>query len=160
MPRAPGHDPGQSPPAGLTWADYVDSLVATCGTLAAVAERLASRRAYADDVGPIERAPRRLPTRGRLAGGTWGTRALATFGLPAAADARARWMGAYHSRFTDLPVPLCIDLVRLWDRPPVSEAPKARLWLTLAHATCALRADKAEEAGEHLARSQGSVAGA
>lgn len=112
----------------------------TCGTLAAVAERLASQRGFSDDVNSIERALRRLRTRGQLAGGTWGARALTVFGLPAAADARARWMGAYHSRFIDLPVPLCLDLVRPWDRPPVSKAPAARLWLVLARATCALRA--------------------
>jgi hypothetical protein len=160
MPRAPGHDPGQGLPAGFTWQDYVDSLVESCGTLAAVAERLASRRAYTDDVGSIERALRRLRTRGQLAGGTWGARALAAFGLPAAADARMRWMGAYHSRFTDLPVPLCLDLVRLWDRPPVSEAPATRLWLALAHATCAQRAGADAEAAEHLARSHASIAAA
>jgi hypothetical protein len=160
MPRAPGHDPGHGPPAGFTWEDYVDSLVETCGTLAAVAERLASRRGYTDDVGSIERALRRLRTRRQLAGGTWGARALTAFGLPAAADARARWMGAYHSRFTDLPVALCVDLVRLWDRPPVSEAPATRLWLALAHATCALRAGANDEAAEHLARSHASTASA
>lgn len=160
MPRAPGHDPGQGPPPGFTWADYVDSLVQTCGTLAAVAERLASRRGFTDDVGSVERALRRLRTRGQLAGGTWGARALAAFGLPAAADARARWMGAYHSRFTDLPVPLCLDLVRLWDQPPVSEAPAARLWLALAHATCAQRAGDSAQASEHLARSRAGLAGA
>ena len=170
MPRTLGHDPGQhedprvgaknGPPAGFTWEAYIDSLVETCGTLAAVAERLASRRGFADDVGSIERALRRLRTRGQLAGGTWGARALAAFGLPSAAEARARWMGAYHSRFTDLPVPLCVDLVRLWDRPPVSEAPASRLWLVLAHATCAQRAGADQEAAEHLARSHASTAAA
>lgn len=49
MPRAPGQDPGHGPPVGFTWEDYVDFLVETCGTLAAVAERLASRRGYSDE---------------------------------------------------------------------------------------------------------------
>ncbi|MBX3188413.1 MAG: hypothetical protein KF819_15455 [Labilithrix sp.] len=160
MVRALGHDPGQAPPAGLSWQDYVDWLVATAGSLAAVAEKLASLRGFKEDVGSIERALRRLRTRGQQAGGTWGVRALAAFGLPGAADQRARWMGAYHSRFTDQPVGLCKDLVRLWDRPPVSEAPGSRLWLALAHATCAQRAGAIEEAEEHLARAQGCVAGA
>ncbi len=159
MPRTPGHDPGQSPP-GFSWGDYVDSLVVTCGSLAAVAGRLASQRGFTDDLGSVERALRRLRMRGQLAGGTWGARALGVFGLPAAADARARWMGAYHSRFTDLPVPLCLDLVRLWDRPPVSEAPAARLWLVLAHATCAQRAGNTALAAEQLARSRAMLAGA
>lgn len=160
MPRTPGHDPGQSPPPGFTWGDYVDSLVVTSGSLAAVAERLASQRGFTDDVGSVERALRRLRTRGQLGGGTWGARALTVFGLPAAADARARWMGAYHSRFTDLPVPLCLDLVRLWDRPPISEAPAARLWLVLAHATCAQRGGNAALAAEHLDRSRAALGGA
>ncbi|MBS2016088.1 MAG: hypothetical protein JST00_24620 [Deltaproteobacteria bacterium] len=161
MPRAPGHDPGHdTPPAGMSWADYVEHLVSTCGSLAAVAERIASMRGFDDDVGSIERALRRLRTRGQREGGTWGARALSVFGLPAAADARARWMGAYHSRFNDLPVPLCKDLVRLWDRPPVSEAPASRLWLALAHATCAARADRLDEARTHLERAHASIAAA
>lgn len=161
MARAPGHDPGHDlPPAGMSWEDYVEHLVATCGSLAAVAEKLASMRGYDDDVNSVERALRRLRTRGQQAGGTWGARALSVFGLPAAADARARWMGAYHSRFNDLPVPLCQDLVRLWDRPPISEAPATRLWLAIAHATCAQRADRADEAKAHLHRAHASIASA
>jgi hypothetical protein len=148
--------PGQIPGHGLSWEEYVDWLVETHGTLAAVAERLSNVRAFADDVGSIERALRRLRKRGHLAGGTWGQRALTTFGLPGAADARARWMGAYHSRFTDLPVPLCQDLVRLWDRPPVSEDPSSRAWLALGHATNALRAADFEGAKAHLRRARAS----
>jgi hypothetical protein len=154
MTAAPGHVPGH----GLSWEEYVDWLVETHGTLAAVAERLANVRAFADDVGSIERALRRLRKRGHLAGGTWGQRALVTFGLPGAADARARWMGAYHSRFTDLPVPLCQDLVRLWDRPPVSEDPASRAWLALGHATNALRAADFAGAVAHLRRARASFA--
>ncbi|MBX3233655.1 MAG: hypothetical protein KIT84_21150 [Labilithrix sp.] len=150
MRKAPGHDPGH----GLSWRDYVDGLVEAHGSLAAVAERLARSRAYADDAASIERALRRLRTRGQHAGGVWGDRALAAFGLPDAAEARARWMGAYHSRFTDLPVPLCLDLVRLWDRPPVSEAPAARTWLALARASCALRAADEDGAVPHLRRAR------
>src|SRR5688500_5887809 len=115
MAGGPGHDPGQ----GFSWADYVDWLVETHGTLAAVAERLSALRAYKEDAASIERALRRLRARGQKEGGSWGTRVLAAIGLPGAAEARTRWMGAYHSRFVDLPVPLCLDLVRLWDRPPI-----------------------------------------
>lgn len=159
MTRAPGHDPGQGPP-GLSWGDYVDALVAAHGTLAAVAEKLAAHRAYVDDVASVERALRRLRARDQLAGGTWGARALAAFGLPDAASARSRWMGAYHSRFVDLPVPLCQDLVRLWDRPPVSEAPGARAWLALAHASNALRAADRSAAALHLQRARASIGAA
>lgn len=150
MTKAPGHDPGH----GLTWRAYVDGLVEEHGSLAAVAERLSRQRAYHDDAGSIERALRRLRTRRQEAGGIWGERALATFGLPNAAEARAKWMGQYHSRFTDLAVPLCLDLVRLWDRPPVSEATSAATWLALAHARCALRAADAEAATRHVQRAR------
>lgn len=132
-------------------------LVASHGTLAAVAERLASTRAWAEDRASIERALRRLRARGDREGGTWGERCLATFGLPGALRGRVRWLGAYHSRFTDLPVPLCEDLLRLWDRPPVSEAPDAQAWLALGHASCALRAARGVEVGAHLQRARAAV---
>lgn len=102
----------------------------------------------------MERALRRLRARGQQDGGAWGARALVAFGLPGAVDARTRWMGAYHSRFTDLPVPLCQDLVRLWDRPPVSEAPASRVWLALAQASCALRLANRAGAAVHLRRAR------
>lgn len=150
--------PGQEPGHGFSWGDYVDWLVESHGTLAAVAERLSALRAYKEDAASIERALRRLRGRGQKEGGSWGTRVLSSFGLPDAADARTRWMGAYHSRFTDLPVSLCLDLVRLWDRPPVNEAPAARMWLGIAHATCALRAADSSSAKEHHRRARASFA--
>ncbi|MEO5729768.1 MAG: hypothetical protein ABI134_18840 [Byssovorax sp.] len=153
-PAAPGHDPGHASPQGFSWGDHLAWLVERHGSLAAVAERLSALRGYADDAGSVERALRRLRSRGQQDGGAWGARALAAFGLPEAVDARARWMGAYHSRFTDLPVPLCQDLVRLWDRPPVSEAPSARVWLAVAHASCALRLADRSAAATHLRRAR------
>jgi hypothetical protein len=152
---APGHVPGQGPPAGFSWGDYVGWLVERQGTLAAVAERLAALGAFADDVGSVERGLRRLRSRGQLGGGRWGARALAAFGLPGAIDERARWMGAYHSRFTDLPLPLCQDLLRLWDRPPLSDSPSS-VWLALGHATGALRGNEFEAAKAHLRRARAS----
>lgn len=153
-PAAPGHDPGHASPPGFSWGDHLAWLVERHGSLAAVAERLAALRGYADDAASVERALRRLRARGQQDGGTWGARVIAAFGLPEAVDARARWMGAYHSRFTDLPVPLCQDLVRLWDRPPVSEAPTARVWLAVAHASCALRLADRSAAATHLRRAR------
>jgi hypothetical protein len=153
MSSAPGHDPGQEA-AAFSWAEYVAWLVDRHGTLAAAAERLAAHRGYRDDAASIERALRRLRARGQHDGGTWGARALAAFGLPEAVDARARWMGAYHSRFTDLPVPLCQDLVRLWDRPPVSDSPVGAVWLALAHASCALRGSDWAGAEPHVRRAK------
>jgi hypothetical protein len=149
---ARGHNPGHQAQAGtpLDWASYVDGLIAEHGTLAALSERLGGVRGYREDVESIARALRRLRVRGSLPGGAWGERLLRTFGLPAALDARLRFMGQYHSRFVDLPVPLATDLVQLWDRPPTSESRAGRLWLSLARATLALRAADAGEAAVHL----------
>jgi tetratricopeptide (TPR) repeat protein len=166
MATSPGHDSGHEPAAdaksstdpGFSWADHLAWLVEKHGSLAAVAERLSALRGYKEDVATIERALRRLRSRGQLDGGTWGSRLLTAFGLPGAVDARARWMGAYHSRFTDLPLPVCRDLVRLWDRPPISDAPASRIWLALAHTTCALRGNERDNAKTHLQRARASFA--
>jgi hypothetical protein len=166
MATSPGQDPGQVPTEnaenatdpGFSWADHVAWLVEKHGSLAAVAERLSALRGYTEDVATIERALRRLRGRGQLDGGSWGGRVLAAFGLPSAVDARARWMGAYHSRFNDLPLSVCRDLVRLWDRPPISDAPASRIWLALAHTTCALRGNETEAAATHLRRARASFA--
>src|SRR5262245_56287312 len=96
---------------GFTWAEMIDGLVEREGTLTRVAEQLAAQRGFEDDVQSIERALRRLRERGLRPGGKWGARVIARFGLPSSVEARLRWMGAYHSRFTDLPVTVCEDLV-------------------------------------------------
>ncbi len=142
----PGQNSGQP-----TWDVYVDALVQEHGSLAGVAQRLAEVHGWRDDAESIARALRRLRKRGALPGGRWGARLLATFGLPTSIEARLRFMGSYHSRFVDLPVPLCTDLVQLWDRPPTSESRSGRLWLSLARATLALRTRDVPLAGEHLA---------
>lgn len=149
---AHGHDPGHA--LGFRWDDYVSWLIEAHGSLAAVADKLAERRAWVDDRASIERALRRLRTRANLDGGQWGSRCLAAFGLPHALRDRARWLGAYHSRFTDLPVSICEDLVRVWDRPPMNESPEASCWLSLAHASCALRSMRRDEAADHLRRAR------
>lgn len=158
MGAARGGAAGPDVDPGFSWADHVAWLVERQGSLSAVAERLSALRSYEDDVGTIERALRRLRARGQRDGGAWGARVLAAFGLPDAVEARARWMGAYHSRFTDLPLPVCRDLVQLWDRPPLSDAPGSRLWLALAHASCALRGDAREAALVHFRRARASLA--
>jgi hypothetical protein len=138
--------------AGFTWSDYLDDLVARQGTLTAVAEKLAAARGFADDVASVERALRRLRGRGLRAGGKWGTRAVAVFGLPATVESRVRWLGAYHSRFTDLAVPVCEDLVRLWDRPPTTERRESRAWIALSRASIALRHHDFDGASRELAQ--------
>lgn len=136
--------------SGHDWETYLDALVAERGSLATVAEVLAATRGYEDDVDSVERALRRLRKRGTLPGGTWGARLLRAFGVPAPVEERLRFMGAYHSRFEDLPVPLCRDLVQLWDRPPTSESAAGRVWLPLARANLALRDRQFEEARPFL----------
>lgn len=134
------------------WAEVLDALVVAHGSLAAVGERLAADRGHVEDVESVVRALRRLRARGGLCGGKWGARVLRTFGLPASVEARLRFMGAYHSRFVDLPLPLCADLVALWDRPPTSESRLGRLWLALARLTLAFRERDLEEAGRRLSQ--------
>ena len=131
----PGQDSGQ---AAFSWREYVDAIVAERGSLALAALHLAERRSFEEDVGSVERGLRRLRERGSKDGGVWGERALRCFGLPAAVADRVRWMGQYHTRFTDLPASLCEELLRPWDRPPVSESP-ARIWVLLGRVGLALR---------------------
>ncbi|MEZ4464725.1 MAG: hypothetical protein R3F43_09545 [bacterium] len=124
--------------APFAWGALVDGLAAEHGSLAALALHLAERRAFAEDAESVERGLRRLRGRGSGAGGVWGDRLLRVYGLPTAVVDRVRWMGQYHTRFTDLPVSLCRELLGPWDRPPVSESP-ARVWVLLGRASLALR---------------------
>jgi tetratricopeptide (TPR) repeat protein len=147
MRAPPGQKSGHSDstPPGFAWGDLVAALVEEHGSLAQVAWRLVEQGGGAGDVASVERALRRLRTRGQRDGGAWGARLLRHFGVPRSVEARLRWMGLYHSPFNDLPLPVCLDLVRLWDRPPASES-RARLWLQLARASCALRQRAFDEA--------------
>ncbi len=159
MTEEPGQEPGHAADTsanasagatgGLTWGEYVEALVASRGTLAAVAQHLCAQQGYASDVETAERALRRLRGRGHLDGGIWGRRALRVFGLPSSAVERVRWMGHYHSPFTSLPTTICAELLRAWDRPPVSESP-ARIWVQLGLASVALRRRDLAQADVHL----------
>lgn len=130
--------------------------MASHGTLAAVAERLAEARSHTESVQTIERGLRRLRARGQHDGGTWGRRVLRGFGIPGDIEGRVRWMGHYHSRFNDLPRSICLDLLRPWRRPPISESP-ARAWVWLGLTSVALR-DRALEEGEACLVNAESVA--
>jgi tetratricopeptide (TPR) repeat protein len=132
--------------AGFSWGDYLAALVEEHGTLTAVAWKLVE---HGDDVANIERGLRRLRSKESGDGGTWGRRLLRQLGLPRPIEARLRWMGLYHSPFNDLPLPLCLDQLRLWDRPPVAES-RARVWLHLGFASTALRRRDFAAAGLHL----------
>ena len=151
MSEQPGQEPGQ-PPAGYAWGDLISGLIDEHGSLAAVAWKLIE---HGDDVASIERALRRLRSRGQLDGGVWGQRLLRVFGVPKSIEDRLRWMGLYQSPFNDLPLALCRDQLRLWDRPPISES-RARVWLQLGHASCALRQREHDLAAEHIAAARSS----
>ncbi len=143
---APGQNSGQ---AGLDWGEYLELLIEERGSLAAVAAALAERRGYVEELSSVERGLRRLRDRRQHGGGVWGTRVLQAFGMPQTVEARVRWMGHYHGRFTDLPASICDELLAIWDRPPVSESP-ARIWVKLGQANVALRRRLPELAREHL----------
>jgi hypothetical protein len=151
---ASGQKSGQP---GYAWDDLVTALVAEHGTLTAVAWKLIER-GDGDDVASIERALRRLRGRGQRDGGVWGQRLIRRFGVPREIGARVRWMGLYHSPFNDLPLSLCLDQLRLWDRPPVA-ATRARLWIALGYASCALRQRRPEVAAQRCDEVAAALAG-
>ncbi|MCA9685968.1 MAG: hypothetical protein KC457_27595, partial [Myxococcales bacterium] len=135
----PGQESGQERgQAAFDWGDYLEALIGERGSLTLVAQHLAERRAFAEDAASVERGLRRLRGRGNKDGGVWGQRLLRCFGLPGAVADRVRWMGQYHTRFTDLPASLAEELLQPWDRPPISESP-ARIWVLLGRASLALR---------------------
>src|SRR5262249_50614906 len=99
-----------------------------------------------------------LRARGQREGGVWGQRLLRRVGVPRAITERVRWMGLYHSPFNDLPLSLCLDQLRLWDRPPVAET-GARLWIELGYASCALRQRRHQAATAHAEAVEATLAG-
>ena len=139
----------QGDDGAFDWQGYIDGLVAERGSLAAVAERLSEQRGHREQIESIERGLRRLRGRGTQGGGVWGQRVLRAFGLPAEVEARVRWMGQYHTRFSDLPASLGLELLRPWDRPPVSEGP-ARVWVQLGLCSVALRRQQPDLGLQHL----------
>lgn len=155
MPPDPGHDSGH-PTGGLSWGELLELLVVQHGTLTAVAWKLVEHGGGDDDVASVERALRRLRTRGQRDGGRWGQRILRVCGVPAPVEARVRWFGHYHSPFNDLPVALCLDQLRLWDRPPIALS-RARVWLHLGQASCALRTRRLDDAATHADRARAAL---
>jgi hypothetical protein len=143
---------------GYGWDDLIEALVAEHGTLTAVAWKLVEQ-AGVDDVATVERALRRLRGRGQRDGGVWGRRLVRRFGVPRGISERVRWMGVYHSPFNDLPLSLCLDQLRLWDRPPVAET-RTRLWIELGYASCALRQRRHDDATAHCEQVSTALAGA
>jgi hypothetical protein len=138
----------------LRWSEYIARLASEHGSLAALALKLSLAEGGDLNATSVERALRRLRTKSHEDGGRYGRLLLRTFGMPQDIERRAKWMGVYHSRFTDLPVSMCLDQLRLWDRPPLAES-RTRTWLELGFATCALRQHDLSLAGAHLAKARG-----
>lgn len=134
---------------GLDWEQLVAHGVETHGSLAELALQLTVAEGLDADLASVERALRRLRERGQRDGGVWGRRLLRAFGVPQDVERRVQWMGVYHSRFIDLPVSVCLDQLRLWDRPPLSES-RAHVWIRLGFAACALRVGDTEHARARL----------
>jgi hypothetical protein len=139
---------------GLSWRQYLEQLVAEHGSFAAIALKLSVSDGGETDLASVERALRRLRTKEHQDGGQYGVRLLRVFGISKAIEQRVKWMGVYHSRFADLPVSLCLDQLRMLNRPPLSES-KARTWIELGFATCALRSGELESAAVHLQNARG-----
>ncbi|MEO0604710.1 MAG: hypothetical protein AAF211_24975 [Myxococcota bacterium] len=140
-------------PLSVSWRDLVDRLAAEHGSLAELARTVldhapASAR-LSGDPSTVERGLRRLRDRGHAPGDKYGRVLLRLFGVPASMAAWARALGQYHSRLSDLSVPVRRDQLRLWDRPPIAESPVA-VWIHLGLATVAHRADDAEQVRHRL----------
>lgn len=107
---------------GCTWGHYIEHLVVLHGGRAALVDLLIHRGSDVVDLPTdpqtIERAIRRLGTRGNGDGGKYGRWLIRYFGVPRPLIETARWMGQYHSRFSDLPTSLRYSQLLLWDRTP------------------------------------------
>jgi hypothetical protein len=115
------------PPAGLTWAEYVDRWVDDCGGWLPLADQLIHRATGAVEIAAdpqtVERGLRRLARRAHQPGGQYGRWMLRYFGFTSPVERLVRWLGTGHSRFSDLPCGLRLEHLSLWNRPPVSESP-------------------------------------
>lgn len=126
------------PPAGLTWAEYVDRWVDDCGGWLPLADQLIHRATGAVEIAPdpqtVERGLRRLARRGHQPGGQYGRWMLKFFGFTSPVERLVRWLGTGHSRFSDLPCGLRLEHLSLWNRPPVSESPLV-VWIYVGTAS-------------------------
>lgn len=138
---------------GCTWARYVEHLSAAHGGRAALVDLLIRRGDSLVDLPTdpqtIERAIRRLGTKGNGDGGKYGRWLIRFFGVPEPLRDTAKWMGQYHSRFADLPTSLRHSQLLLWDRPPMCESPVA-VWIHLGLASVAMRRNQTDEARTRL----------
>jgi hypothetical protein len=111
------------PPAGLTWAEYVERWVEDCGGWLPLADQLIHRAGdrveVPSDPQTVERGLRRLAKREHKPGGQYGRWMMRFFGVTSPIEHSVRWLGTYHARFADLPSGLRLEQLALWNRPPV-----------------------------------------
>ena len=126
----------------FSWDRYIGLLIAARGSLSEVARCLLERAPPAARPGDpltVERGLRRLRDRpGSPPGDKYGRLLLRCFGLPALIAAHARQLGQYHSRLSDLPIPVRREQLHAFDLPPLTESPAAA-WIHLALASLAHR---------------------
>jgi hypothetical protein len=154
--HADGDEPvPHEPPSGCSWERYIETLSVVHGGKRALVDLLLHRGKGTVDLPQdpftIERGLRRLATRGHASGGKYGRWLLRFFGVPEPLSLLARWMGQYHSRFSDLPLELRASQLNLWDRPPMCESSVAA-WIHLGLASIAMRRRDRDEAEARLAR--------
>lgn len=141
-------------PLSVSWSDLVDLLAAERGSLAELARSLQdvapASSAISDDPTTVERGLRRLRRRGHAPGDKYGRLLLRAFGIPASVASWARMLGQYHSRLSDLSVPVRRDQLRLWDRPPISES-RSAIWIHLGVASLAHRLQDPDQIGHRMA---------
>lgn len=130
--------PSELPPAGLTWAEYVERWVNDRGGWLPLADQLIHRAGDSveipQDPQTVERGLRRLAKRDHKPGGQYGRWMLRFFGVTSPVEQWVRWLGTDHARFADLPSGLRLEQLALWNRPPVSESPLV-CWIHLGIAS-------------------------
>jgi hypothetical protein len=153
-PLGDGDDPA---PIGLTWRVYVERLAERAGGWTALAEELARAAGGSaelpDDLMSIEKGLRRLARRGNEPGGQYGRWLLRHLGVPEDIERWARWLAQYHRRFTDLPLSLRLEQLRLWDRPPFAES-RLAAWTHVGLASVHMRRREETLGRERLDRAR------
>lgn len=145
------------PPAGLSWGQYVAQWVADCGGWLPLADALIARVGTSAEIAldpqTVERGLRRLARREHKPGGQYGRWMVRAFGFASPVETWVMWMGQYHTRFSDLPSPLRIEQLTLWNRPPVAES-KLVCWLHVGLAAAHRSRSEMDQCEQWLARAE------
>lgn len=146
--------------SAASWGTLVHHWVEVCGGWAPLCDQLQRRAAQAvslpQDPATLEKGLRRLAAREHGDGGQYGRWMLRFFGLPSSMASWAKWLGQYHSRFSDLPVQLRIEQLKLWDQPPLSDSAQAA-WLHLGWASLYHRLKDEDAMARRLALAKGQA---